>query len=323
MTKKLLKITIVIPLHILEDKSLSKLQILILSVGYIFHQKLGFNALNNVDLSEMLGVNVNTLGKERKGLVSMGYEVIKDHKYYLTEKVEKMKSDRDSYKERTKEKREILLPHQIYSIKNLSAGAKLLWAEYNSLSKGDLGYCNASREYLAKRLNCNEDSISNWNKKLDALGTLSHNELKSGKNKRQMIVETRKFKEGEEFIVNDSLKKGAKNEVLKPDIKKKPEVWDKKEIVKPLEIKINKAPTVSIEHSDDEVYWRNYMRDVGDVNLDDEKEVEKFGWKISEQTYYRREEEQTVMKSILRQIDKKMGKRNGVMKLKSELSSYL
>ncbi len=299
-------INIKIPSSILEIEELNHLEKLILSVGYTFDKKLGFNSLTNIEMSEMLGVDTNSLGKHRKQLLKLGYERVEKNIYYLTDKIKKVS---------TLEKREILLLPQVYSIKKLSVGAKLLWAEYNSLEKGKAGYCIAKRSYLAGRLKCSKDSISNWHSKLNDFKLLSYTELKHGKNTKQRKVKTKKFGKGE-----------------KPTLETK-EVKETKEATTLIEDfetsnhsklkQLHKHIATAIEHTEEEIHWRKYMGEVNSVDLTDKVKMNDFIWDTDVAINSRNDDREKVFSSILSLIDTKLNKKKGVEELKNEINYYM
>jgi Mn-dependent DtxR family transcriptional regulator len=315
MEGEIQNLVIRIPASILEldvkekGKEVGFLDKLILSVGYTFQKKLGHNSLSNKDLSIMLGVDETSLGKHRKRLVELGYERKEGRKYILTDKVNT---------QFTLNKREILLPQAVYSIKKLDAGAKLLFAEYNSLSSGDQKECRAKREYLANRLKCSVDSISNWFKKLDKLNLFSHTELRYGANSRQRVIVTKKdFNNQKEKKVESTVK--GKDTTLESLIDS-----EKKEVSKIEEVQeVQKEVIISVEHSEDEKNWRKYMYDIHTLDLTDKGAVEKYVWKVDEKINDREEDRDIVFQSLLNHVDVKYRKADEAELLKEEIKSYI
>lgn len=172
-----------IPSKILSNKSLSFNQKLILGLDYTLDFKKGYNKMTNKTIGKMFNLHINIVSNCRTKLVKQGYVKKKNGKYHIT----------DLYKEgQVNDYREIKLPHQIYRHNNLTTGAKLLWGEYNSMSKGGGKYF-ASREYTAKRLNCSLESVTNWTKQLLEFSLLESCEYKRGYGKSQKVVVTFKF----------------------------------------------------------------------------------------------------------------------------------
>lgn len=89
------------------------------------------------------------------------------------------------------EQRAILLPYEIFN-SELPSGAKLLWGEYNSLSKGDKPYF-ASRDFIYKRLKISKGSISNYTTLLHDNQYLTENILYSGYKFKTRAVITKRF----------------------------------------------------------------------------------------------------------------------------------
>jgi len=95
-------------------------------------------------------------------------------------------------KEKIKTKRNIKLPIDVYSHKELKTGEKLLWGEYNSISKGEKEYF-ARREYTANRMNASVESISKWAKSLYEKGLFKKYEIVTGYYTHQRRIITCRF----------------------------------------------------------------------------------------------------------------------------------
>lgn len=291
-----------------EGEEIGFLDKLILSVGYTYQKKLGYNSLSNKDLSIMLGVDETSLGKHRKRLVELGYEVKEGKEYILTDKI-------DTYFNPSQ--REILLPHAVYSIKKLDAGAKLLWAEYNSLSKMDQKECRAKRETLANRLKCSVDSISNWFKKLEKHDLFLHTELRYGANSKQRVVKTRDFNNKKETKVESTVK--DQETTLDSSIDK-----EKKEVAKIEEGELKQKSVMrTIEPSEDEINWRTYMSYLQLIDLSNKEDVEEFVWEIDGKIDQKGVDKLSVFQSLLKQIDVKYRTAHEVKLLKAELQTYI
>lgn len=173
---------ITIPATILSHNQLSFNQKLMLGLDYSFSQKLGYNSLSNKELSIWLNLHVNIISYCRRHLVKMNFLRKEGRKYYLTQKHEEFQIE---------DKRDIIIPSQVYMM-SLTAGAKLLWGEYNSISRGKREYF-ASREFTAKRLNCSVESVTNWTTLLFDQGLISNYKLEKGYCKSQKSVITTVF----------------------------------------------------------------------------------------------------------------------------------
>lgn len=309
MSKKHKQIVIRIPSSILEIEELNHLEKLMLSVTYTFSKKkLGFNSLSNKEFSEMLGVDTNSLGKHRNNLLKLGLERKEKGKYYLTDKVDDRK---------VVGKRDILLPSQVYTLRKLKSGAKLLWGEYNSLEKGSQGFCIAKRETLANRLQCSEDSITNWHNKLNEKELLSYSELLHGKNTKQRKVKTKKFGKNDNKEVSEEGK--VQNTAL--ELSKKD---DAKGISKNVKKKLKeKIKIQSVEHSVDEMIWKKYMSDIHLYDLNSKVDREDCVWSLCESIEINKDDKQAVLTSILENVDKYLKDTVGVILLKEELKYYL
>lgn len=316
------KIVIQIPSFILGIEDLNDLEKLMLSVTHTFSKrKLGFNSLSNKAFSEMLGVDINSLGTHRKNLVTLGYErKEKGGIYYLTDKTNELK---------TVSNRSLLIPPQVYTLRKLKAGAKLLWGEYNSRCKGKLGYCNAKREILAKSIQCHEDSITNWHNKLEEMGLLEYSELASGTNTRQRRVKTKFFsKENTELIptVNPLAVQPTENDdtnKAEDNVQQKPKDEAKAHGGSIEQAPIQNRTVVSVEHSEENLNWRKYMHDLHSVDLSCKVEREDFVWELTEKMYRNKDDQQTVFTSIHNSVDTEVKDKKLAKLLKDELINHI
>lgn len=184
--EELIKSVLKIPHKILSNMELSFNEKLILSLDYTLSFKRGYNKYTNLYIGELFGINQNIVGKCRRQLVEKRYLVkdADDKRFYrLTDKL-------DNVEITLKDKREVLLPFEVYNHPHLQTGAKLLWGEYNSMSKGDKEYFS-KRDTTANRLNASKESITIWTKQLNEYGFLDKYEHNSGYYTKQKIVKTR------------------------------------------------------------------------------------------------------------------------------------
>ncbi|BEV05936.1 hypothetical protein [Chryseobacterium gambrini] len=190
-TKKLI---IEIPFEILSNQELSLNEKLMLGLDFSLKKKLGFNQMTNKKIGEILSLHPNIVGYCRKNLLEKQYLLKKGRQYFLTDHYKSIQELEINNAERleNKDRRNIKLPIEIYSHKELKTGVKLLWGEYNSISKSIIEYF-AKREYTAKRLNVSVESISNWTKALYEKGLLEEYRVKSGYCTRQKIIITCSF----------------------------------------------------------------------------------------------------------------------------------
>lgn len=190
-TKKLI---IEIPFEILSNKELSLNEKLMLGLDFSLKKKLGFNQMTNKKIGELLNLHSNIVGNCRKNLVEKQYLLKKGRQYFLTDRYKNIQEleINDAERVENKDKRNIKLPIEIYSHKELKTGEKLLWGEYNSISKSIIEYF-AKREYTAKRLNVSVESISNWTKALYEKGLLEEYKVISGYCARRKIIITCSF----------------------------------------------------------------------------------------------------------------------------------
>lgn len=163
---KMNKLTVEVPFEILSNSELSLNEKLLLGLDFSFKSKLGFNQLTNKNVAELFSIHPNIVGSCRKKLVEMNYLIRQGRKYFLTDHYKSAeKSEENHGNIENRDRRNIKIPFEIYSNTALKTGEKLLWGEYNSISKGEKKYF-ASREYTANRLSVSVESVSNWTKSL-------------------------------------------------------------------------------------------------------------------------------------------------------------
>lgn len=189
------QLSIRIPATILSHTQLSFNQKLILGLDYTYSLKTGYTFKKSKEIGELLNLHPNIISYCRKQLLNKGFIRIEDRKYVITDLHTEFEVD---------DKREIMLPFQVYSNPDIITGAKLLWGEYNSISKGHKEYF-AKRLYTAKRLNASEESITNWTKLLSESNLLLKYAHKIAYCKNQKVVITINFIKAE----NQSKKKSS------------------------------------------------------------------------------------------------------------------
>jgi len=196
------KLNIKVPPAILANRELSITEKLILALDYSFSLKSGFNILTHIDVAELLQLHKNTVQKSRKRLIEKGY-LVKDtedkRKFVLTDKLKDVEIPLVNGK---KDNRTIIILFDIYNHPDLQEGSKLLWGEYNSMSKTEKGYFQ-KRETTAKRFNVSIDSITNWTKELEQYDFLDEYTVKSGYHTKQKIVRTKDLKKDKEDFEDD------------------------------------------------------------------------------------------------------------------------
>jgi len=218
------EVTIKLHKSIIENKELNSGEKLILSLDYSLSTKLGYNAYTNKDMAELFAMNVNTVGKYRNSLFEKGFVRKEQNGYYITDKYKQTKA---------KDRRDPKLPPDVYR-KKINTGAKLLWGEYNSLSNKGKKESFAKRGYLANRLNCSEDSITNWFNELVKNDLLSDYRLIGGKGSRQRRVKTVDFSKGSKSTIPVAMERRKEiwNEYignksyLKKHIKTDKDIWE-------------------------------------------------------------------------------------------------
>lgn len=201
-SKKSKPLNIKVPPAILANRELSTTEKLILALDYSFSGKKGFNALTNVDVGKLLQLHQNSVGKYRKQLLESGYlekDATDKRKLILTDKLKKVKIPLINRKE---DNRTIIIPFEIYNHPELQPGSKLLWGEYNSMSRTEKGYFQ-KRETTATRFDVSTDSITNWTKELEQYDFLEEYTVKSGYHTKQKIVRTKDLRKTREDIESD------------------------------------------------------------------------------------------------------------------------
>ena len=186
LLKKKAQLILKIPSKILSNNQLSLNEKLVLGLDYTLSLKKGYNLLSSKQIGEKLQIHSNIVLSCRKNLLKKGYISKDKRKYILTDKYEETPIS---------DKREIYIPYEVYTNKKLNTGSKLLWGEYNSLSKGYKDYF-AKRKYTADRLNVSEESITNWTKKLYENNLLKKYELRKGYCVSQKRIITCEFIDG-------------------------------------------------------------------------------------------------------------------------------
>ncbi|MEQ3663782.1 hypothetical protein [Olleya sp.] len=175
---------------VLSSKELSFNEKLILGLDYTYQSKKGYTKLTNSKTGQLLSLHSNIVSYSRKNLIQKGYLTKLKTKYTMTDKHKKLQIE---------DQREVFLPFEIYSHKRLPTGAKLLWGEYNSISKGRREYF-AKRSYTSKRLNASEESITNWTKQLKEHQLLKKYEHRTGYCTSQKVIITCEFIDGKRVL---------------------------------------------------------------------------------------------------------------------------
>lgn len=187
------KLMIEIPFEILMNSELSLNEKLLLGLDFSLKNKLGFNQLTNKDVGGFFNLHPNIVGDCRKSLLEKGYLTKEGRKYFLTDHYKTVHKSEESHENtKNKDQRNIKLPFEIYSNKALKTGEKLLWGEYNSISKGEKEYF-AKREHTANRLNVSVESVSNWTKSLNEKGLFRKYQIVTGYHTHQRKIITCRF----------------------------------------------------------------------------------------------------------------------------------
>jgi len=173
---------ILIPSEVLELKITTNEKI-VLGFMYSLNNIGQITTMSNKRIAEYLCLSENTISTTLKSLKQLTFIEKLSKGYVLSEEVQQSVN---SSKERS-----ILLPFEVFHSK-LPSGAKLLWGEYNSLSKGERAYFG-SRKYISGRLRISESSISNYTTLLYDNQFLIKNELFSGYKFKKRSVVTKRY----------------------------------------------------------------------------------------------------------------------------------
>lgn len=213
---------------ILTNKELSENEKLILSLDYTYSFKKGHTIYTNVDIGKLFSLHENIIGLCRRSLITKGY-LIKDTKdkriHYLTDKLMSVELPIINEEKQGKYESQCILPFEIYNHSELTTGAKLLWGEYNTLSKTKHGYVK-KRKTTSKIMNVSVGSITNWTKQLFDCNFLKVYVVNYGYYTNQKVIRTIEFnreisKSIDEFgdILDDGIKDyGIKNELPKKEV---------------------------------------------------------------------------------------------------------
>lgn len=154
-------------------------------LGFIYSlNKIGeITTMSNKRIAEYLCLSENTISTTLKSLQQLTFIEKQPKGYVLSEEMQQLIF--------TSVERNILLVFEVFH-SELPCGAKLLWGEYNSLSKGVKAYYG-SRKYIRERLKISESSISNYTTLLYDNQFLIKNELFSSYKFKKRGVVTKRF----------------------------------------------------------------------------------------------------------------------------------
>lgn len=179
------QLNILIPYQILSLRDLTPSDKLIYGFHYCLKGKKGYLEYTNIEISKKLNIHFNKVGRSHKELVEKGFLNKEKRRFSINNKYMEIKTSLN-------DKRDILLPFEVYSSNNILSGSKLLWGEYNSISKGEIKYF-MRRSKTSLRIGVSEQSITNWTKELDDNGFLKMYNNIYGYNTTQRIVITKTF----------------------------------------------------------------------------------------------------------------------------------
>lgn len=180
------KIVLKIPFQILLNPELSLNEKLVLGLDFSLAGKLGFNQMSHTEVGKQLNLHSNIVGSCRRSLVKRRLLIKEGKKYTIRFDFLSMMDGEDLS---SLDKRDLKIPYEIYNNNDLKTGEKLLWSEYNSISKG-YRYYFAKREHAAKRLAVSVESVSNWIKSLHEKGLFKEYKLEAGYCTHQRKIKT-------------------------------------------------------------------------------------------------------------------------------------
>lgn len=170
--------TLKVPSEVLENVELKAIHKLIHCLTIQLSENGKGNNYSHKDVAQKLHISVNKVAEARKWLVENGYEQ-KQRGYIATDKWKTFP---------IANRADLRIPSKLLQ-SNLTAGAKLLWGEYNRYASNDKGYFR-SRQSVANRLNCSVKSVSNWTTELQKVGLLKEHHIESAKGKKVRRVKT-------------------------------------------------------------------------------------------------------------------------------------
>ena len=183
------EITLVIPTPILSSKELTEKDKLIFGLHYAYFKKGNTTFETNIEIAERLLLHENTVGKSNK-LFEENQLLKRENSNYVV-----VKEILDTLEKPNNEVEEIMIPFEVYS-RDINAGAKLLWGEYNRFRDTEAGYI-VRREKTAMYIGSSIASITNWTKQLEKEGLLKEYKVNYGKKGSQRMVRTKNFNKEE------------------------------------------------------------------------------------------------------------------------------
>jgi len=184
------EITLVIPTPILSSKQLTEKDKLIFGLHYAYFKKGNATFETNIEIGKRLLLHPNTVTKSNT-LFEENQLIKWENSNYLVLKETLEMLEKPNY-----EVEEIFIPFEVYS-RDIKAGAKLLWGEYNRFRDTPSGYI-VEREKTAQYIGSSIASITNWTNELDKEGMLEDYDVNYGKKGSQKMVRTKNFSKKEE-----------------------------------------------------------------------------------------------------------------------------
>lgn len=179
------EITLVIPTPILVSKQLTEKDKLIFGLHYAYFKKGKTTFETQKEIAERLLLHPNTVGKSNK-LFEENQLIKRENSNYVV-----VKETLETLEKPNNEVEEIFIPFEVYS-RDIKAGSKLLWGEYNRFRDKEKGYIVA-RGKTAEYIGSSIASVTNWTNELEKEGMLEEYNVNYGKKGSQRMVRTKNF----------------------------------------------------------------------------------------------------------------------------------
>ena len=163
---------------------------MIFGLHYAYYKKGNTTFETNIEIGERLLLHPNTVTKSNTLFEENQLLKRENSNYVVVNETLKMLEKPNN------EVEEIFIPFEVYS-KDMKAGAKLLWGEYNRFRDSPKGYI-VGRGKTAYFIGSSIASVTNWTKELEAKGMLEKYDVNYGKKGSQKIVRTKNFNKEEQ-----------------------------------------------------------------------------------------------------------------------------
>lgn len=207
------EIGLVIPTSILikNIKELNNNDKLVFGLHYSYFKKGGRTLLSQKEIGEKLNLHANIISRCNLKLVDKNYIKKIEGDYEVVEETINELPQPDGTKE-------IIIPFEVYSRKDIKGGEKLLWGEYNKFRDSEFG-CYQTKETIATNIGSSKISVGSWKDKLFEQKMIYYGEYQN----RQTIftVDFRDLPIDEVVIIEEEkIVENKENTPLKPKEKK-------------------------------------------------------------------------------------------------------